>query len=123
MITELVKKQKNYFEKKLINNAVFEKTERDVRNHRDIKLITNEATNNYLVSEPNYHTNIFFFKTKEKRKKKQIIINKPVLLGLSILEKILSKIVMYGIYVDIAKDVETRFDASSYNLDGPLAKG
>ena len=123
MTTELVKKQKNYFEKKLINNAVFEKTERDVRNHRDIKLITNEATNNYLVSEPNYHTNIFFSKTKEKRKKKQIIINKPVLLGLSILEKILSKIVMYGIYVDIAKDVETRFDASSYNLDGPLAKG
>ena len=45
------------------------------------------------------------------------------MLGLSILEKILSKIVMYGIYVDIAKDVQTRFDASSYNLDGPLAKG
>ena len=61
MTTELVKKQKNDFEKKLINNAVFKKTVKDVRNHRDIKLITNEATNNYLVSEPNYHTNIFFF--------------------------------------------------------------
>ena len=72
MTTELVKKQKNDFEKKLINNAVFEKTVKDVRNHRDIKLITNEATNNYLVSEPNYHTNIFFFLKHyqpEKRKK------------------------------------------------------
>ena len=47
MTTELVKKQKNDFEKKLINNAVFKKTVKDVRNHRDIKLITNEATNNY----------------------------------------------------------------------------
>ena len=61
MTTELVKKQKNDFEKKLINNAVFKKTVKDVRNHRDIKLITNEATNNYLVSEPNHHRNIFFF--------------------------------------------------------------
>ena len=32
-------------------------------------------------------------------------------------------IITEGIYVDIAKDVETRFDASNYNLDGPLAKG
>ena len=70
MTTELVKKQKNDFEKKLINNAVFKKTVKDVRNHRDIKLITNEATNNYLVSEPNYHTNIFFFQNERETKKK-----------------------------------------------------
>ena len=28
----------------------------NVRNHRDIKLVTNEPRRNYLVSEPNYHT-------------------------------------------------------------------
>ena len=71
MTTELVKKQKNDFGKKLINNAVFKKTVKDVRNHRDIKLITNEATNNYLVSEPNYHTNIFFSKTLLARQTKK----------------------------------------------------
>ena len=70
MTTELVKKQKNDFGKKLINNAVFKKTVKDVRNHRDIKLITNEATNNYLVSEPNYHTNIFFFPKRKRNEKK-----------------------------------------------------
>ena len=38
---------------KLMNNAA--KTIENVRNHRDMKLITNEARRNYLVSEPNYH--------------------------------------------------------------------
>ena len=38
---------------KLMNNAA--KTIENVRNHRDMKLITNEASRNYLVSEPNYH--------------------------------------------------------------------
>ena len=80
-------------------------------------------------------------------------MNKPVHLGLSILE--LSKILMYefwydylkskygenvklcymvtdsfivyikpdDIYKDIAEDIETRFDTSSYELDRPLPKG
>ena len=80
-------------------------------------------------------------------------MNKPVYLGLSILE--LSKILMYdfwydyvkpkygekvklcymnttgfivyikadGIYKDIAEDVETRFDTSNYQLGRPLLKG
>ena len=29
----------------------------------------------------------------------------------------------YGICKDIAEDVETRFDSSNYELDGPLPKG
>ena len=37
-----------------MNNAA--KTMENVRNHRDMKLITNEARRNYLVSEPNYNT-------------------------------------------------------------------
>ena len=39
-----------------MNNAVFGKTMEDVRKHRDIKLVTNEARMNHLVTEPNYHT-------------------------------------------------------------------
>ena len=85
-------------------------------------------------------------------RKNKILVNKPVYLGLSILE--LSKIFMsdflydyiklkYGgkgklfyidtdsfilyiktdIYKDIAEDVETRFDTSNYELDRPLPKG
>ena len=81
----------------------------------------------------------------------QIVMNKPVYLELSKLEiskismhvlvwlgktKIWwkSKILLYryrlfivyikrdDIYVDIAEDVETRFDTSNYELDGPLEK-
>ena len=32
----------------------------NVRKHRDIKFVTAEVRRNYLVSEPNYHTRIFF---------------------------------------------------------------
>ena len=42
-----------------MNNAVFGKTMENVRNHRDIKLITIETRRNYLVLEPNYHTKKF----------------------------------------------------------------
>ena len=63
MNTDLRKKAKNDFEKdlfKLMNNAVFIKTMKNVRKHRDIKLVTTERRRNYLVSEPNYHTTKFF---------------------------------------------------------------
>ena len=59
MNTKLRKEAKNDFEKdffKLINNAVFGKTMENVRNHRDIKLITTDKKRNKLVSELNYHT-------------------------------------------------------------------
>ena len=53
--TKLRQTAKNNFEKyffKLINDAVFGKTMKNVRNHRNIKPV-----NTYLVSEPNYTTN------------------------------------------------------------------
>ena len=51
-----------------MNNAVFGKTmenvrklrNRNVRNVRDIKLVTTERRRDYLVSQPNYHTSKFF---------------------------------------------------------------
>ena len=43
-----------------MNNGVFGKTMENVRNHRDIKLVTTEARKNYLVSEANYYATNFF---------------------------------------------------------------
>ena len=59
MNTELTKNAKSEFEKdlfKLMNNSVFEKTMKNVRNHRDIKLLTSDNRRKRLVSEPNYHS-------------------------------------------------------------------
>ena len=106
MNTDLRKKAKNDIEKcffKLINNVVFGKTIENVRKHSDIKLFTAESRRNYLVSEPNYHTTKFFIEylLAIEIKKMQILMNKPVYLGLSMLE--LSKILMYEFWSDYVK--------------------
>ena len=98
MNTELRKQAKNDFEKdffKLMNNAVFGKTMENARKHRDIKLVTADKRRNQLVSEPNYHATKWFSENllAIEMKKTKVKINKPVYLGLSILE--ISKTLMY----------------------------
>ena len=75
-----------------MNNVVFGKTMENVRKHRDIILVTTERRRNYLISEPNFDTKKFFSKKllAIELKKTEILINKPVYFGLSVLE--LSKI-------------------------------
>ena len=158
MNTELRKKASNDFEKdffKLMNNAVFGKTMENVRKHRDIKLVKTDHKRNKLVSEPNYHTMNLISENLSiiEMKKVKVKMNKPIYLGLSILE--ISKIIMYefwydyvkkkygdmvklcymdtdslimniktkDFYKDIARDVEERFDTSNYDVDRPLPKG
>ena len=86
-----------------MNNSVFGKTMENVRKQRDIKLVTTQKRGNYLVPEPNYHTTNFFIENLlaiETRKTK-ILMDKPVCLGLPILD--LSKTVMYEFFYDYVK--------------------
>ena len=78
-----------------MNNVVFGKSLENLKTHKDIKLVTTERKRSYSVSEPNYHTTNFFTEHlfAIQMKISQILMNKPVYLGLSILE--LSKILMY----------------------------
>ena len=91
MNTELRKTAKNDFEKdflKLMNNAVFGKTMENVRKHRDIKLVTTDKKRGKLASEPNYHTINYISKNLSiiEMRRTKVKMNKPIYLGLSILE-------------------------------------
>ena len=106
MNTKLRTEAKNDFEKdffKLMTNSVFGKTMENVRNHRDIKLVTTNERRNKLVSEPNYHTTKYFSENLlaiEIRKTK-ILMNKPGYLGQAILD--ISKTLMYEFWYDYIK--------------------
>ena len=156
--TELQKKANNDFEKdffKLMNNAVFGKTMENLRKHRDIKFVKTDKKRNKLVSVPNFHTmkliddNLALIEMKKVKVK----MNKPVYLGLSILDII--KITMYefwydfikskygssaklcymdtdsfiinvkteDFYKDISENVIETFDTSNYIHDRPLPIG
>ena len=138
-----------------MNNAVFGKTMENVRKHRDIKLVKTDHRRNKLVSEPNYHTMKLIEETLSivEMKKVKVKMNKPIYLGLCMLE--ISKLIMYEFwydyvtnkygnearlcymdtdsfviniktkdyYKDMAQDVQERFDTSNYSFDRPLPKG
>ena len=78
-----------------MNDSVFRKTMENVRKHRDIKLVTREEKRIKLVSEPNYHTKKHFSKNllAIEMKKTKVKMNKPVYLGMSILD--ISKTLVY----------------------------
>ena len=155
---QLRKSAKNDFEKdlfKLMNNSVFGKTMENIRKYRDIKLVTTDKKRSKLVSEPNYHTINLISEDLSiiEMKKTKVEMNKPIYLGLSILE--ISKTLMYEFWYDymkpkygnkvklcymdtdsfimniktnnfykyIANDVENRFDISNYEVNRPLPKG
>ena len=158
MNTELRKTAKNDFEKdlfKLMNNSVFGKTMENIRRHRDIKLLTTDKKRSTLVSEPNHHTINLISEDLSiiELKKSKVKMNKPIYLGLLILE--VSKILMYefwydymkpkyndnvkscymdtdsfiisiktnDFYEDIASDFENRFDTSNYEVNRLLPTG
>ena len=78
-----------------MNNAGFGKTMENVRKHRNIKLVIKERIRECFVSEPNYHATKFFTENllAIEMRKTQILMDKPVYLGLSILD--LNKTGMY----------------------------
>ena len=106
MNTELRKNAKNDFEKnffKLMNNAVFGKAMENVRNHRDIKLVTSDKRRSILVSEPNYHSSKCISKDLMiiEMRKVEVKMNKPIYLGQALLD--ISKTLMYEYWYDYIK--------------------
>ena len=103
MNTELRKLAKNDFQKdffKLMNNAVSGKTKENIRKHRDIKLVTTDKRRSKLVSEPNYYTINYISEDLSiiEMNKTKVKMNKPIYLGLSILE--ISKLLINEFWYD-----------------------
>ena len=97
--TDLRKQAKNDFEKdifKLMNKSVFGKTMENVRNHRDIKIVTMDKRRSILASEPNYHISKYLLIMEMK--KTEVKMNKPIYLGQAILD--LRKTLMYEFWYD-----------------------
>ena len=147
--TELRTTVTNEFEKdffKPMNNSVFGKTMENIRNRVDIKLVNDKKQAEKLSAKPNFnHCNIFSENLVAiHMKKTRLVFNKPVYLGICILD--ISKTLMYDFhynyiiqkygnkakllftdtdslmyeiqtedfYKDISADVKHRFDTSNY---------
>ena len=153
--TNLRTKAKNNFEKdffKLMNNSVFGKTMENIRNRVDVKLVNTKEKLRKLVAKPNLKSPPKIFSehlVSVHMKKTSLTMNKPVYLGMCILE--LSKIIMFDFhyqyikskyadkakllftdtdsliyeietddfYKDISGDVKDRFDTSDYPENHP----
>ena len=146
---------KNNFEKdffKLMNNSVFGKTMENIRNRVVVKLVNTEEKLKKLVAKPNFKGPPKIFSenlVSVHMKKTSLTMNKPVYLGMCILD--LSKIIMFDFhynyikpkygnnakllftdtdslmyeiqtedfYKDISGDVNNRFDTSDYPENHP----
>ena len=152
--TDLKTNARNEFEKdffKLMNNSVFGKTMENIRNRVNIKLVTDKKKAEKLAAKPNFkHCNIFNENLIAIHMKKTFLtFDKPVYLGISILD--LSKTLMFDFhynyikkkygdkakllftdtdslmyeirtedfYEDIKGDVKDRFDTSDYPSNHP----
>ena len=152
--TNLRAKAKNNFEKdffKLMNNSVFGKTMENIRNRVDVKLVNTKEKLIKLVAKPNFRSRKIFSENlvSVHMKKTSLTMNKPVYLGMCILD--LSKTIMYDFhynyikpkygekakllftdtdslmyeietedfYKDISGDVKDRFDTSDYPENHP----
>ena len=101
--TRLRKEAKNEFEKdffKLINNSVFGKTMENIRNHKDMKLVTSDKKYLKYVMKPNFKDGFPFSKHlfAVEMGKTEIKMKKPVYLGQAILD--LSKTLMYDFHYE-----------------------
>ena len=153
--TNLRTQAKNNFEKdffKLMNNSVFGKTMENIRNRVNVKLVNTEERLKKLVAKPNLKSPPKIFSenlASVHLKKTSLTMNKPVYLGMCILD--LSKTIMYDFhynyikpkygakakllftdtdsflyeietedfYKDISGDVKDRFDTSDYPENHP----
>ena len=155
MNTNLRTKAKNNFEKdffKLMNNSVFGKTMENIRNRVNVKLVNTQERLKKLVVKPNLKSLPKIFSenlVSVHLKKTSLTMNKPVYLGMCILD--LSKTIMYDFhynyikpkygvkakllftdtdslmyeietedfYKDILEDIKDRFDTSDYPQNHP----
>ena len=104
--TKLKTAAANEFEKdffKLMNNSVFCKTMENTRNSVNIKLVNDEKQAEKLSAKPNfYNSNIFSEDLVAIHKKKtRLVFNKPVYLGMCILD--LSKTLKYDFHHNYIK--------------------
>ena len=88
--------EKNFF--KLMNNSVFGKTIENIRNRVDVQLVTSEAKASKLTSKPNYDRLTIFDENliAVHMRKIKLYFNKPIYLGMSILD--ISKTKMYDFH-------------------------
>ena len=85
-----------------MNNSVFGKTMENIRNRVDIKLVNNEKRAKKLSAKPNFnHCNIFSEDLVAIHMKKKLVFNKPVYLGMCILDS--SKALMYDFHYNYIK--------------------
>ena len=145
--TSLRTQAKNEFEKdffKLMNNAVFGKTMKNIRNRVNIQLVNDRDRARKLVAKPNFQHCTIFDKNLVAihRKKLSYIFNKQVYLGMCILNltmmydfhynyikkkygsktkllftdtvSLCYQIEIQDYYKDISKGVEVTFDTSNF---------
>ena len=98
MNTDLRKEANDEFEKvyfRLMNSSVFGKTMENVRNHRDIKIVTTDRQRKKFAWEPSYHKTKYISQDLliMEMKKVEVKMNKPIYLGQAILD--ISKKLMY----------------------------